>query len=318
MDNATNLFDLNAGGPAPAPATIARDPFSQTIATLQAARAKSLLFIGGMPKSGSTWLQILLNAHPEIACAGEGHLMSRFAPALRDTLVRQNDYIRNKNQSVFSELPPFPLFADMDFRLLMTTAITLLMARSAGHRDAKVIGEKTPNNILYFPILESMFPNAKFLHIVRDGRDCGVSAWFHNLRVNAKAILATHPALTDYLTDHAKLWNKTVIDGLDFGTRHPGRYRTVRYEDLVVHPSETLKQILRFLDVTSTGTIIAQCIDNGSFVKLSGGRPRGQEDRDSFFRRGVAGDWRNHLTPEMNAAFCQAAGPAMSRTGYLN
>jgi hypothetical protein len=53
-----------------------------------------------------------------------------------------------------------------------------------------------------------------------------------------------------------------------------------------------------------------------SFEKLSGGRTRGDEDRASFFRKGVSGDWRNRLSDMDEVAFRQIAGRWMHRFGY--
>src|SRR5450432_2618026 len=50
---------------------------------VSAVREKQIFFIGGSVKSGTTWLQLLLNAHPEVSANGEGHFLDLLAPALR-------------------------------------------------------------------------------------------------------------------------------------------------------------------------------------------------------------------------------------------
>jgi hypothetical protein len=57
-------------------------------------------------------------------------------------------------------------------------------------------------------------------------------------------------------------------------------------------------------------------LDRFSFQRLAGGRQRGEEDQGSHYRRGVAGDWRNHLTPRHLAAFRERFGDLTQRLGY--
>src|SRR5580658_10414130 len=64
-------------------------------------RSEQVFFIGGAPKSGTTWLQYLLNAHPEISCGGEGHFPNRLLPMLAKTLQTYNTGINVKNRSIY-------------------------------------------------------------------------------------------------------------------------------------------------------------------------------------------------------------------------
>ena len=57
-------------------------------------------------------------------------------------------------------------------------------------------------------------------------------------------------------------------------------------------------------------------LDRFSFERLAGGRKRGEEDQGSHYRRGVAGDWRNHLTQRHLAAFRERFGDLTERLGY--
>jgi hypothetical protein len=70
---------------------------------ISALRSKQI-FVGGVAKSGTTWLQILLDLHPNISCKGEGHFPNRFAPLLRQAIDAHNGYICSKNASIFKEI----------------------------------------------------------------------------------------------------------------------------------------------------------------------------------------------------------------------
>jgi len=57
-------------------------------------------------------------------------------------------------------------------------------------------------------------------------------------------------------------------------------------------------------------------VGSASFEKLSRGRERGQEDPSSFYRKGVAGDWKNHFSKEDRRVFKEEAGELLIRLGY--
>ena len=59
---------------------------------------RQIFFVGGAPKSGTTWLQKALDAHPEIMCSGEGHFLDKFALNLNEMI---KDY--NKHQAVVAQ-----------------------------------------------------------------------------------------------------------------------------------------------------------------------------------------------------------------------
>jgi hypothetical protein len=277
---------------------------------------KGLFFIGSNPKSGSTWLQVMLNAHPDISCHGEGHFIDHLAPALRDALKKHSGLINLKNKTIFNELPPYPSFDDVHFRYLLTSAIVLLLMRPDDSRAAHVIGEKTPNNLIHFALLDALFPHAKFVHMVRDGRDCAVSAWFHNMRTNPTELLKRHHTFEQFVQHIAHGWKIIVAQGHQFCAARPDRCLTIRYSDLSLRPLETMTSAFRFLGVTADERIVARCVADGAFEKMSGGRMPGVEDRSSFMRMGQSGNWRQYLTPDANRAFLATAGDVMRLFGF--
>ena len=147
-------------------------------------RSKQIFFIMGEIKSGTTWLQLLLDGHPEIVGRGEGHFTNYLSQGLGSLAEGYNSKIDDKNKNIFGEIGGFPLLQRKHRMFLLASAAAMLMAEYANGEDARVIGEKTPDNVLHAATLRDLFPGAKFVHIIRDPRDCAVSAWFHNLRVS--------------------------------------------------------------------------------------------------------------------------------------
>ena len=181
---------------------------------------------------------------------------------------------------------------------------------------ARSIGEKSPDNIRHLNALIRLFPKAKIIHIVRDGRDCAVSCWFHNLRILEERTREHFRSLDEFAGSFADTWTSEVSAAARFGNAQPDRYLVVRYEDLVANEDVAAKAIFEFLDVEYGSDIVRKCGEAASFQRLSGGRTRGEENRDSFFRNGVPGEWRQALGEAACKQFVSKAGPWLSFFGY--
>jgi hypothetical protein len=283
---------------------------------LGALASKQLFFIGGSPKSGTTWLQVLLDSHKAIACKGESQIINHLAKYLMQGLDKQNHLLAQKNTTVFAELPPAPLYNLDDLAYLMGASLLLFLSKASSDSTVAAIGEKTPDNVRNFDVLHTIFPQAKFIHLVRDGRDCAVSGWFHMQRIVPEGDSARPTSLNAYVEMFAREWGKDLAEGNTFAAKHPDACLTVRYEDLVRDPLPTLRGILDFLGVASDDAAIAACREAGAFERLSGGRAAGQESRASFFRNGIPGDWQRHLDGDLAEIFRCAAAPWLERLGY--
>jgi sulfotransferase family protein len=286
-------------------------------AAISELRKKQIFFIGGVMKSGTTWLQLLLDAHPQVSCNGEGHFTRGLAPTLHAALHQHDQLIAQKNKTIFNEMQGYRGLGEEDVQYLLASSIALYLLRQSKDKTAaRAVGEKSPKNVLYFDVFDSLFPGAKFIHIVRDGRDCAISGWFHNLRVARDLTKKNHESMNFYVTNFIDGWAKDVGAAQLIAEAHPARVRQVRYEDLAANTEQVLANLLQFLDVDVDASVLAQCCSAASFAKLSGGREVGQENLASFFRKGAPGDWRNHLSPEMQVTIRQRAGEWLDRFGY--
>jgi len=285
---------------------------------LKALLSKQIFFVGGLARSGTTWLQLLLDFHPQVSCGNEGHFVNNLFPRLRTALEDHNALLLKKAQREFGEFgESFPIFDLRDLRYLFACGALLLLNKRARGRQVRAVGEKTPENVQTFAGLTRVFQNAKCIHIVRDPRDAAVSGWFHVLRVIPDETRAHFSSMPDYLRYYIDLWTNENVIGADFGDRNPACYRRVRYEDLLVTPEPTLKALYGFLGVDDSDAVVRACLEKTSFERMSGGRARGTEDRSSFFRKGVSGEWKSHFDPESLRYALEKAGPLMRRMGYL-
>lgn len=269
-------------------------------------------FIVGCQKSGTTWLQQVLAAHPAVACRGEACLGNFFVPLLAHAAKSFNQ--RQRAGSVNT----------------LNGAETVAMARAgalalfARWLDAEpdpdtisLIAEKTPEHAVCLPTLGAVFPGCRVVHIIRDGRDGVVSGWHHNLRENAVSFRARFPDMASYAAYFAQgHWMPYITAARAWGSLNPGRFIECRYEDLLADPHAGMARLLAFLGVDASAQAVGRCVEAASFKSLSGGREPGQADASSHFRKGVAGDWREGLDEASVRAFEQAAGPLLAELGY--
>jgi hypothetical protein len=88
-----------------------------------------------------------------------------------------------------------------------------------------------------------------------------------------------------------------------------------RYEELSVSPESTLKNIFERLDVEVEDTVIGDSISLFSFEKMSK-RAKGCENLNSFFRKGIVGDWKNYFNDHHKSRFKSVAGELLIALGY--
>jgi Sulfotransferase family len=288
-----------------------------------------VFFVVGNQKSGTTWLMRMLDAHPEVLCKGEGRF---FGGSWRQKSLKQRDTMR----------PPSSLyhaFLDAEYlRLWVERSVWSRNDGAAEHLDnltrmaidyflagellksgKRVVGDKSP---LLTPEtireISAIYPEAKVIHIIRDGRDVAVSAAHHARNFgHARKQVEGGMFPQGQLEKLAAEWASRVGKASEEGPELLGEnYTEVRYEDLLHKPEAEVQRLLTFLAVASDQETVTRCIDAASFEKLSRGRKRGEEDPSSFFRKGVAGDWKHIFTEKERQIFDREAGWLLARLGY--
>ena len=178
--------------------------------------------------------------------------------------------------------------------------------------------------------------NMKNILIVwRDGRDVLVSQYFYSLFENDNKLNAALVAqcrsdlgfndygdiesnLTDFMQYVFERKKYPRMSWADFVHQWANCEKCVhvRYEDFRTQPVEELIRIVAQLSEKQLTTKEADIIvQNHSFEHLAG-RKAGSENRGSFMRKGIVGDWENHFNREARKCFQEYAGDALIKLGY--
>ena len=176
----------------------------------------------------------------------------------------------------------------------------------------------------------------KVICVMRDGRDIMVSAYYHFLFEHNRNpsfsvqqwrnklpfkdyddIRTNLPSFIEYMFTKYTV-NGSVVTWSDFVNDYFDNPNTVivKYEDLLVDAAGELDKTIFFLGREKVDrTRLNEIIENYSFKKLSKRAP-GEENKKSFLRKGVAGDWKNNFSKESCLMFEKYAGKELLAAGY--
>jgi hypothetical protein len=291
----------------PAPGLALPTSWAAITHRLAALADRQLFFLGGAPRSGTTWLQQMLDAHPDVACRGEGLFLHHLAVPLEQMMAERAKVIDSKNRELFSHTGGFPQFAPAGTEYLVGAAILLAMDRFG--EDCRAVGEKTPENVFFFPRLLALFPHARFIAIARDPRDVLSSAWHFFGKRHGQS-------LADFVRAALPSMDAGARAMLAFAEAQPAHTMLVTYEALRRDPAPVLTALFALLGVATDARTIAHIVARTDFSAATGGRMAGIAADGSFFRRGIVGDWRQTFTPEVEDLVLDALGWMFPRFGW--
>ncbi|MFQ5460535.1 MAG: sulfotransferase [Anaerolineae bacterium] len=275
--------------------------------------SRTVFFVLGCQKSGTTWVQRLLDACPGVRCGAESHLGSLLAGHLAAAVERYNDRQQQRDLAAHRIL-----LARQDLLGMLRSTGDAILGRLLADLDHPqailALGDKTPEHALTIPLLDEIYPRARFIHVIRDGRDAAVSGWRHLQRQGKAGTFASFAAYAAYFAEHH--WRRYITEARAGGTVHGDRFLEVRYERLHADPAGQVRRMLAHLGLPADEETTSRAVSEASFERLTGGRTPGQEDPASFFRKGAVGDWRAHFDAPALDAFTAAAGPLLDDLGY--
>ncbi|WP_374471764.1 sulfotransferase [Phenylobacterium sp.] len=277
----------------------------------------NVFFVCGAPKSGTTWLQRVLDAHPEVMCSGEGHFIGRFTVPLAEVIRKYNAALVTEATRVYEGRPYYGQIDQAEFDELARAFILRRLTSRGPGPQVRWVGDKTPRYALHLDALHRLFPQARVVYIVRDPRDTLMSRVGHAVRANmADAVEPGSERRLQVMRTGVEDWARNVRPIAPFAAAHPGLVHRLRYEDLLADPHGETRRLFGFLDVAADAPTVEAVVSATSFEAQSGRSP-GEEDLSSFLRKGVAGDWVGRLEPEALAMLEETCGELMRENGYV-
>ena len=261
--------------------------------------------ITSLAKSGTTWVQRICNAHPEMYCRAEDQF-TKFWGRINDLTEDYNDLVMQRDRE--RDQQGIDALNKDDAAKLFYAMIKIAMDKVPPGTTCTGIKDLVLSNVGFLKFL----PNARIVNVIRDPRDVAISAKAHARRVDG----ATNEFDDAFAADVYRLWLRQIRMVESARRRFPGQVHDIRYEDLTADFPAAVGAMLRFLGVDDSPAIIDHLRRETDFKRLSGGRAPGETDPNSYFRKGIAGDWRQTLTAAQ-IAFAEAqCGEQLDAHGY--
>jgi hypothetical protein len=210
------------------------------------------VFLVGCPRSGTARLRRLADAHPQLAIIPETrwipHLYERRKGLTPNGLVTPNLVSRLLRERRFARLGIDQ--AELE-RLLDATSsyagfVSAIFDLYGQARGKRLVGDRCPGYVCSIPTLHALWPDAKFVHLIRDGRDVVLSAVAG--RKASKVFRGFDTWKEDPWTTAALWWEHRVRVGRETGRALPhGRYGELYYEELLADPEGECRGLCAFL-----------------------------------------------------------------------
>lgn len=276
------------------------------------------VFVVGCPRSGTTLLRRLLNAHPELCIPkAETHWIPKFYQKGHGL-----DANRRVTKDFIDVLLDYPKFRK--FGIGRTQLVELLggseavdypqfVARILDHygktRGKRLVGDKTPGYARHVPLLHQLFPAARFIHVIRDGRDVALSLLSWERLHRSAGRIAGFDA--DPVTTTALYWEWLVRLAREAGDDLPARlYLEIRYEDLVVDTASACRRMCQFLGLDYA----PEMLEYYAGRQKTGSRLSAK--KAWLPPTGNLRDWRSQLPAEDVIRFAAASGALLAELGY--
>ena len=268
-----------------------------------------LIFVGGCERSGTSLVQKILASHSRIAGGPELVFTGRIAE-----LYRQ----------MAASYPPewaarIATFYDSDelaeaFRGFFASLLRKIRERKPG---ALYLSEKTPSNIFAAVQLLEIFPDSRFVHVIRDGRDVLASHRDVRRRLARRGSASWSPSSLRLHRVCAR-WHRAAEIHFELAadSRRTGRYVSIRYEDLVGEPEKAVTQLFDFigLDVEAVALTPEEIAPEELGIPIDGvwtteGASRGFDPR-------TIGRWRRSLPLVSRVLGGVLLGQGLERLSY--
>ena len=248
----------------------------------------------------------MLDGHSQLAIPDESYFLPQIADRHRDPVdpdAFADDLARLPTLREW-EVDPRDVRARLRPGMTVGEAVSQVYLAYAERHAKSRWGDKTPMYMQHLPMLERLFPDARYVHLIRDGRDAALS--FLAMPEGVVTRTWAHPTSA---AGFACQWRTEVEAARALGRRVGSRYLEVRYERLAAEPEDTLREICAHVELPFE----ASMLDYVERVDVSS-KPHQQRllQRPTTSVR----DWRTEMRPDDVRGFEQVAGDLLEELGY--
>ena len=265
------------------------------------------MIVLGVRRSGTTLLRVMLDRNAALAVPDESYFVPQLARRHRGTVDPASfvDDLRRIPTLVEWGLSPDAVAQHLRPGMSTGEAISAVFEAYAVERGKPRWGDKTPLYMQHVPLLERLFPDAMFVHLVRDGRDAALS--FLSMPRGTMTEGWGHPRDA---AGFACQWATEIRSARELGDRlGPKQYAELRYEALVADAAAELRRVCAFAALEYDGAML------GYVGETESARKEHQQRLNEPPRVGVR-NWRAEMSPSDVAAFEAVAGDLLDDLGY--
>ncbi|KAL6656458.1 hypothetical protein ACP70R_007284 [Stipagrostis hirtigluma subsp. patula] len=271
------------------------------------------VFLASFPKSGTTWLKALAfatlyrAAHP---------------PSAGDHPLRRRS--------------PHDCVKFLELEMTFTSDMAGLMGEFKALPSPRVFAVHLPYSMLPESIVAGESSGCRIVYICRDPKDTLVSSWLFT-KMAAPAVVGAAAVQPFTLEEAFELfcdgramagpqW-RHALQYWEESVRRPDKVLFVRYEEMLLDPKSNVKKLAKFMGCEFSqeeeeGGVVDAIVELCSMDKLKNmevnknGSTKMAVKNENFFRKGVAGDWRNHMTPDMAQRLDKIVEDALQGSGF--
>jgi hypothetical protein len=268
----------------------------------------NLVWIFGSGRSGSTWLRSIMGEMEGCRVWEEpmvGRLFGAFYESAREGNLRSKDFVMGE-----------PIRSGW-IQSVRNFVLDAAYYSHSGLREDEYLVVKEPNGSVGAPLLMEALPESRMLLLIRDPRDVVASAldgakrgnWRYDWRggdVPGKKNLADERP-DAFVRRQANSYRRSLAAAKKAYDAHGGPKVLIRYEDLRADTLGTLRMVYAELGIPAHEEFLARAVKRYSWENI----PKEEKGPGKFYRKGVAGGWREDLTPKQVRIVEEVTAPLM-------
>ena len=286
------------------------------------ARRDPAVFIVGMNRSGTTLLRMMLDAHPQLTIPPETHFVPDLIKAVREdgstpeSALEAMKSAREWGDFGFSDEEMLTRLRALP-KLKPGAAVRTFYEAYMQQQGKPRWGEKTPTYVQKMKLIQRALPEARFVHVIRDGRDVALSVLDRTVRDLTAA-------------DVGRRWKKKITKAREDAPSLE-HYTEIRYEDLILETEPVLRRVAEFCDLPWDDAMLSYHERSADRLKeMARALPADGRAKELSVERRMkthemttkppsadrVARWRTQMTNEQRAEFEAEAGDLLKQLGY--